>query len=725
MSLSRNPFRKSSFRLSLRTIVPYLLLFALPLLLHYDLLSGSAAPVGDLLLQDYPYQVYSGRRILQGDFPLWAPEINLGHPFLGEIHTGSLYLPNLILSLFIHPAGPALTLYDILLHRILGGFLFFLFLQSRGRSRAASLFGSLALVLGGAFVEHAGHGAYTRSLSWTGLILLGAHRFFHRKERKGGLMILAGLALSFLAGSPPVTYMQLLLLFLYALFSVKALRRKERLPAPSPPESSPSPSPAKEKKVSAYIAFSFAFVTGLLLVVALIQLLATLPLVESSARSRWPEAMYLGFRSDFFSYLHLIYGRWFSYHPRPGFWEFRAYAGAVTLFLAIRGIGGKGAIREALLPLFLVGTGLLLAQGDNPVHSAAREWIPGFASFRVPGRYLLLTATGLSMLAARGLDRWLTAPKSSRKRWILPLLLLSFILLAIPFYKNGARLPPDGASLRFVLPDLLSVIGAQWLVLFFSPFDLRLPERLRPAVPLLLLFVSAFLFNRKTAPLRMDVLESDSLSAPTCCLRPLPGSLKESLSHNHALLNKEWSAAGYLTLETSRAYRFKEALFRHPSQKPSPGLLGAGSFLSYPGPAFFTSRSERREGADGILRALETSDNPCALFLETGKEDSGKSFAKNRKDLHKRDSYKGGRVLCTPATSLSFRDDTFRIIFDGVEEDGYVYLSQSWNRGWRAYVDGKRAPVLRANFNFMAVPVRRGSKRVEIRFGFLPSLYQL
>jgi hypothetical protein len=57
--------------------------------------------------------------------------------------------------------------------------------------------------------------------------------------------------------------------------------------------------------------------------------------------------------------------------------------------------------------------------------------------------------------------------------------------------------------------------------------------------------------------------------------------------------------------------------------------------------------------------------------------------------------------------------------------EGYFVLADTDYPGWRAYVDGRRAPILRANYNFRAVPVPPGSHRVEFRFkptGFTEAL---
>jgi hypothetical protein len=45
-----------------------------------------------------------------------------------------------------------------------------------------------------------------------------------------------------------------------------------------------------------------------------------------------------------------------------------------------------------------------------------------------------------------------------------------------------------------------------------------------------------------------------------------------------------------------------------------------------------------------------------------------------------------------------------------------LVVADAWHPGWRAWVDGEPAPVLRVNAHFRGVPVPAGARRVELRF---------
>lgn len=56
-------------------------------------------------------------------------------------------------------------------------------------------------------------------------------------------------------------------------------------------------------------------------------------------------------------------------------------------------------------------------------------------------------------------------------------------------------------------------------------------------------------------------------------------------------------------------------------------------------------------------------------------------------------------------------------------EPGWLVLSDIWYPGWRAWVDGERVPILRANYLFRAVAVPAGEHRIE--FAYQPLSFAL
>ena len=53
---------------------------------------------------------------------------------------------------------------------------------------------------------------------------------------------------------------------------------------------------------------------------------------------------------------------------------------------------------------------------------------------------------------------------------------------------------------------------------------------------------------------------------------------------------------------------------------------------------------------------------------------------------------------------------------DASDEPALIFLSESYHPWWQATVDGRAAPVLRAQMAFMAVPVDQGQHVINLRF---------
>ena len=71
----------------------------------------------------------------------------------------------------------------------------------------------------------------------------------------------------------------------------------------------------------------------------------------------------------------------------------------------------------------------------------------------------------------------------------------------------------------------------------------------------------------------------------------------------------------------------------------------------------------------------------------------------------------GGDAL----TDVVFSDNNIHgtIILD---KDKYLLLSVPYSKGWKAYVDGKQAELLKANECYMAIRLNKGSHNVEMKY---------
>jgi hypothetical protein len=58
-----------------------------------------------------------------------------------------------------------------------------------------------------------------------------------------------------------------------------------------------------------------------------------------------------------------------------------------------------------------------------------------------------------------------------------------------------------------------------------------------------------------------------------------------------------------------------------------------------------------------------------------------------------------------------------KIVVDAqMQTPGLLVLADNWDKGWRAYVNGKRTPILRTNYAIRGVVLSSGSNKVEFRY---------
>ncbi len=680
----REPERPDFTNFLNRFTVPGIL-FLFPFLFFIDIISGKSMFNGDSPSQDFPLRYYYGLQLLRGYFPLWTFELNFGHPFFAEIHTGLLYPPNLFTALLAYTGGLRIWQLDTILHLSLAAVLFYLYGRETGLSRSTAAYYALILITSAVYLIHTGHNSYIHSLAWTGGLLFTLRRYWRLGEISTLLLFSLILLLSFNAGSPPVFFLQLVLVALYSLFLLFSRQCPDGFFSPS--------------RVIQHGALFLLF----FLLPALIQFGATYPLIENSMRNEWSRAMYFGFHSKWRSYFHLLYGNWFHYWPDPGNWEFNGYAGALAPLLAWFTFQLKWRTSvEARFWSFLFVIGVVFSQAGNFLYGWAFDHLPGFGMFRVPGRYILYCSLSLGWMAASGLDSIRVDHRKPDRWFFIRMLGLFLLLLIIPFYKNREHLPLTVTSLRQVTPDFLMLTFA---ILIYSILRWKgKHEKIYNgmiAAAFSLLIIGNLFWNRAVIPYRSLSVETGDAAY----LRQKYPSLQESLKDNFALLGRKWSGGGYLTLETADEYNFKKSVYDG-KDMPSPAQISAGAFDSGTGTgyaAYYTNRYTIETNHEAILDSLARSGDTCPLMLEKSPS-----------------LYKMTEAVCRPLMIQS-TDDPNRLSIQIPAElsSGFVYLSQSYYPGWHAYDEnGNALSIYQANYNFLAVQIPEGVHRVDLHQKF-------
>ncbi len=371
--------------------------------------AGRVIAGGDLFTYFYPYWAEAARALRAGRLPLWNPYLFMGVPFLANSQAGVLYPLNWPFWLLLPPH--AALHWSALLHLWLAGWGAYLYARASLRlGRLGAWTAGVVFALGGYLGAQVEHINQLQALAWLPWALFLYDRVFEReREQRGdfaaaaggrrrkippvfGLAVVIGLML--LAGHTQSAFIALVGLGVAALVPRAGVPLGRRLGV-----------------------LAGAAVLGALLAAA--QLVPTAELARHSVRSG---GLPFNERVSFsLSPLYLArallpgYGR----PVAPEHLEYVAFIGVTGLLLIFhrqdvstrRNVESfKSFVSSCLLgfpvPLWLALTGLFLALGlYNPLYLLLARWVPGFAHFRAPARWLALWAFGAAALAGAGLDR--------------------------------------------------------------------------------------------------------------------------------------------------------------------------------------------------------------------------------------------------------------------------------------------------------------------------------
>ncbi len=356
--------------------------------------AGRVIAGGDLFLYFYPYWAEAARALQAGRLPLWNPYLFMGVPFLANSQAGVLYPLNWPFWLLL-PPHRALH-WSALLHLWLAGSGAYLYARASLRlGHLGAWTAGAALALGGYLGVQIEHINQLQALSWLPWALF-LYDWILEGERMGdfaaaaagrrrkiprriGLAVVIGLML--LAGHSQSAFISLVGLGVIAVL------------------------PRAEVPLGRRLGI-LAGATALGLALAAAQLLPTLELARHSVRSG---GLPFNERVSFsLSPLYLARALLPTYGQAvaPEHLEYVATLGVTGLLLALHASRFTFHASRFTPPLLLSLLGLFLSLGlYNPLYLLLARFVPGFAHFRAPARWLALWAVGAALLAGAGVEK--------------------------------------------------------------------------------------------------------------------------------------------------------------------------------------------------------------------------------------------------------------------------------------------------------------------------------
>jgi hypothetical protein len=712
--------------------IALVVLALLPFLFWWQLWAPDPAdrrviPEGDFSSQYYPLQQFAARELLAGRLPVWNPHLNAGQPALADPQTGVFYPPNLLPNLVLALLGLEFTFEflqaQVVFHFGLASVFTFLFVRRLARkayakplaTRAAGTVAALTFTYAGYLTSFPVQQITILETSvWLPLVLLLLDRALEHGSWKDAMLAAGALACAFLAGHPQTALYLVYATLAYAGVVIWSggisLRASESIPS-------------LQQRLG--MLLGSLVVAGAL---SAVQLLPSLGFIAASTRAG------LGFAEVAHGFslpelTHLLYPGYFGGSPQ--------YVGILPMVLAAAGLVVARPRRQVGLWAGVAVVTLLLALGGNTfLYSAAHLLAPGFSLVRNQERIVCLFSFAASVLAGLGTAGLVSPlpPKARRPyqvllRWLRGAFLGLLGLTALWYYGSIAHRDaagdPFAAVLRHHVLVLILVLGALGV--------LALRRRRRWMVHLALVLITLNLFsvngryNLNLPPEGGSYYPSsgivDFLRARK---QALPGPFRISSA---GTLPGGASAASVYELEDITANtplrfhafeRFEQAVdswqrwqllnVRYVLDRrdlEGPGLepvYEEGEVRIYrmgdPLPrVWFAQQVLAVASEDAALAAIQSPAFDPKLQAVVQVESSAVEVSEGAGVA---------QVVEHVPGRLGIQAETLH--------GGLLVISQVWDAGWQAELNGERVPLLRTDFLLQGLTLPAGVHRVELTY---------
>jgi hypothetical protein len=637
----------------------------------------------DICYQFEPYKKLLHEALRNGRLALWSPYMFCGYPIAAEGQISSFSPVSLLISWLL--PSPAAINWLIITHLMIAGVSTYLLARLLGRKPFAAWLAAVVLSFSGYLFAHIHHVGLVCTGAWLPLVLLFVARAWRGPLTPNAALAALAIGAAALSGHPQTLFhIMLAVLLLVAWRLGQAVRDR---------------SPRAYRRAALIIVLPFALGLG----TAAVQLLLTADLSASAPHGETGKLSYVTSFSLLPIHLKgLLAPNWQgtpaynTYEGDPYYWEFVLYIGLAPLLLAL--VGSVTRVGRPLTALALLALVLALAEG-NPLYHVLR-FLPGFAHFRSPARFVYLFTLAAALLTACG---WETVVRSRvlahrpRRLAVAGFVALGTILDLFLFDRTLA--PLGGSQVYAETPKVVDVLQAdeEWGRCFVAPpitiWADWLPHGGWARNP------DGYLECRVYLP--ADVPQSYGLR--------MTAGYAGFTDPRHAVF-----------FESASARAFEDHDYRLYS------LVGTRYFVVAPGmrlsglpvadlPPFAVYRNPNafpRAFAIGDVIAATDSSDAYLKTVELAETDRLRGAAAVLGDLE------GFAPEAGPDVRLDIEEPRPEhvLITARSDRDALLVLNERWNSGWRALVDGESAPLVEVDTVLMGAPLPAGKHTVEFLY---------
>ena len=702
------------------------LLFLDLLFFRKFLLTDKMVYGGDVVGLNFPVEQFITNAFKAGQLPLWNPYAAAGYPFLPFSPT--FYPLNILFRIL--PTYLAFN-YTYILHFFVAGLSMYFLVKHFKVSRFGALVSAVTFMFSGFFTARifAGHYMLIQALAWFPLLFLFLEKAWRTKKIL--YAALAGLVFALIAllGHPqPLVYLgYTLVVYLFLRKGVRGVKKEGLL-------------------------LGLVLVFGVVL--AAVTLLPSLEAVLLSLRggqinyaaatsySLSPKQLITLFLPDFWgSYASSNYRGGAIYH------EIAVYLGLIPLALAAlavwrhkpEGLIKKpfGLRRSVVLTFAVLSVlSVFFAFGQhNPLYKLVYHLLPGFSSLRVPARILMIYVFSTSILAGFGAEQVRRSLAGSARqlhflgplpqksavcracaRYSLPAVVIALVVFDLFHYGSKFLVPADPATYlgQNELTQFIKEDGEKYFRTYLLPNTMLFNRG----------NIYEFFDNQSDASLTLgvysDLVEMFKARDPNLNQAGERAVIRINNSQLLTLLNTKYvvSEGGIGDSEESHEVaQPKINLFSDWDQREPTKIFKETHVYEryrYLPRAFMVYQSRVLNNKDEIKEVLTSEDfDP---FTEVILEE-GTPLRKNPSGYGTSTRRVGESAVIT---SYDINNLTVEV---NNPADGFLVLSEIYYPGWKAFVDGQEAKVLKADYALRAVYLPEGQHKV--RFTFDPLSFKI
>ena len=617
-----------------------------------------------------------------GRLPLWSPYIFCGYPLAAEGQAAVFYPISLLISWLLPSFGAVNWL--VISHLIIAAVSMYLLARALGAPPFAAWLAALTYSFSGYLFAHSHHVSLLCAASLFPLVILFVERAWRGATLVNSALGAVSWAALALCGHPQTLFhVSLVVAFWIAWRWAQANRRRE------------TGQNARALTIAAITFFLGAALSA-------IQLLPTAQLAAAAPHGENGEWSYVTSFSLLPKHLFgMIAPNWQgsmafnTYEGEPYYWEYVLYIGLAPLALAVLG----GTRRRGWVIGALALVALAMALGTmNPLYHVIR-FLPGFSSFRVPARYILVFTFAAALLVAVGwqtVSGWRWAAQG-RRLFALGVIVVVLIAADLLRFDRTLAPPADTAALATPSPaaEAMKRDSGWWRAIIVQPTLVTANWSMPTGW-----VGDPDGWARIRALLPADVPQSYGIRVTTGYAAF--EDAREKLFFDAAYGRAQ---AGDLRLVSLVGLKYLAL----PPQVTLPGLTPqpAGQLALFRNPGAFprvfavSQVVPARDSEDAHMRTMALA-NGSRLDIAAVVE--GQITALNSPGK--------------PHLAVSVREPRpERVIIDAASDrDCLLVLNERHDSGWRVQVDGKGSPLLSVDTVLMGTPISKGKHHIEFRY---------